>query len=182
MQSDFAESIEAALESSGVDAPRLTVEITEGALMHDVDGAWATLRQVKALGVKLTLDDFGTGHSSLGYLRTFRLDNLKIDRSFVNGLHNSREEEAIVQQIIGLAHALGMRAMAEGVERADQAEVLRSLGCDAAQGYYYSTPQPADVIDGLLTKSRLDPSDRPTTLDEVVQTSSRGTLVRPELD
>ena len=104
--------------------------------------------------MSLALDDFGTGFSSLSHLRRFDLDVLKIDRSFVTNVHESEEDRAIVQQVIGLAHALGMTAVAEGIEDPEQARVLRTLGCDQVQGYLYSRPVTVDVIDGMLEERR----------------------------
>jgi diguanylate cyclase (GGDEF)-like protein len=159
IQSDFVDLMRTTLDESGVDPARISIELTEGTLL-DLEGAWSTLRDVRKLGVKLAVDDFGTGSSSLAYLRRFRLDSLKIAREFVTPLGESREDEAIVQQLIGLAHALDMRAIAEGVETAAQAELLRELGCDAAQGYHFASPQPPDVMSGLLERGRLDATDR----------------------
>jgi len=149
-QADFTQTARQAIYESGVHPKTLCLEITEGALLRDPTAAWASLRQLKAMGVSLALDDFGTGFSSLSYIRRFDLDVLKIDRSFVTGVYDSDEDRAIVEHVIGLAHALGMSAIAEGIEDETQAEVLRSLGCDAVQGYLYSRPVPASVIDELL--------------------------------
>jgi diguanylate cyclase (GGDEF)-like protein len=156
LQSDFTDRLREIVATSGVDTSHLCLEITEGALMGDVEAAWAILREVKSLGIKLALDDFGTGSSSLGYLRRFRVDSLKIDQVFVASITDSREDEAIVQQLVGLAHALGMRAVAEGVESAEQVVTLRNLGCDLAQGYQLASPQSAEVMEEILTRGRLD--------------------------
>jgi EAL domain-containing protein (putative c-di-GMP-specific phosphodiesterase class I) len=177
LQSDFGDTVLEALEESGAPPDALTLEITEGALARDVDTVWAALRQLKAAGVHVTLDDFGTGQTSLGHLRRYQLDDLKIDRMFVKDMVTSREDAAIVEQLIGLAHALGMRAIAEGVETLDQVDALKAFGADGAQGFYFSTPQPADVIDRFLAKGRIDRSDRPLALEEV----RRATVVRPDL-
>jgi diguanylate cyclase (GGDEF)-like protein len=149
-QADFTSVARDAIRRSGVNPRNLWLEITEGALLRDPGAAWASLRQLKSLGVSLALDDFGTGFSSLSYIRRFDLDVLKIDRSFVTGLHESTEDRAIVEHVIGLAHALGMSAVAEGVEEVAQADVLRDLGCDAVQGYWYGRPVPPEEIDLFL--------------------------------
>jgi EAL domain-containing protein (putative c-di-GMP-specific phosphodiesterase class I) len=180
LQSDFVEVVAQAIKESGVDPAHLCLELTEGSLLRDVESAWATLREVKALGVHLQLDDFGTGSSSLSYLRRFRLDGLKIDGAFVDNIDKSREDEAIVQQLVGLAHALGMRAVAESVESHEQLKTLQLIGCDLAQGYYFSTPQPPDVILRMLEKGRLDRIDRPTPEEDVASLRRRATIVPPD--
>jgi predicted signal transduction protein with EAL and GGDEF domain len=149
-QADFAEVLRRVLTVTGVDPGTICLEITEGALIADVDAAWSMLRQAKGLGVYLALDDFGTGFSSLSFLRQFRLDIVKIDKSFVDGLGQSREDTTIVEHVVGMARGLGMVTVAEGVETAAQVRHLRSLGCHMAQGYHYSRPQPPSVIDRIL--------------------------------
>jgi len=149
-QANFVDHLRECLASSECAPDRVCLEITEGALMYDVVSAWSTLRECKQLGVSLALDDFGTGYSSLSYLRQFSLDLLKIDKSFVDGLGESREDTTIVQHVIGMAKALGIVTVAEGVENERQVEQLRSMNCDLAQGYYFSHPQPPDVISHLL--------------------------------
>lgn len=103
------------------------------------------------LGVRLSLDDFGTSYSSLGYVKSFAVDTVKIDRSFVSGLGQSTEDDAIVAAVIGLAHTL-LEAVAEGVETANQLALLRHLGCDLAQGYHFTRPGPPDGLGGLLDR------------------------------
>ena len=153
----FAETVAAALRDSGASERQIHLEITEGALMHDVGSAWAILRQAKALGVKLALDDFGTGYSSLSYVRRFSLDMLKIDKSFIDGIDASPEDRAIVEHVIGLADALGMTTVAEGVERPEQLLWLRRLGCRMAQGYALSRPLGAEDLEALLLRRRTEP-------------------------
>jgi diguanylate cyclase (GGDEF)-like protein len=155
----FAETITDALRSTGVRPERLCFEITESALLRDVAGAWATLRQAKERGIALALDDFGTGYSSLNHLRRFNLDFLKIDKSFVDGLGMSQEDTAIIEHVIGLAHALGLKVVAEGIEEEAQYDALKDLGCDYAQGFFFSRGQPAEVITRLLRISAAP--DRP---------------------
>ena len=134
------------LDRHGLDPALLTLEVTETALMEVPDAAAATLRALKALGVTLAVDDFGTGYASLTYLQRFPLDELKIDRSFVAGLTERRGDAAIVATCVQLAHSLGLRAVAEGVETPDQRRALEDLGCDMAQGYHYARPLPADEL------------------------------------
>lgn len=151
-QADFGDVLRRVLDETGVDPATICLEITEGAVMADVDAAWSMLRQAKALGVYLALDDFGTGFSSLSFLRQFRLDIVKIDKSFVDGLGQSREDNTIIEHVVGMARGLGMVTVAEGVETADQVRYLRSLECHMAQGFFYSKPQPPSVIDRILAQ------------------------------
>jgi EAL domain-containing protein (putative c-di-GMP-specific phosphodiesterase class I) len=139
-------TVEDVLSRTGLPPEHLTLEITESALMDDAGSALEVLRALKQTGVQLAIDDFGTGYSSLSYLLQFPVDILKVDRSFVERLGQSRESEAIVSSVIGLAHALGLRVVAEGVETVRQLDVLRSLRCDLAQGFLFSEPLPASEI------------------------------------
>jgi diguanylate cyclase (GGDEF)-like protein/PAS domain S-box-containing protein len=139
-------TVEEILTRTGLPAEHLTLEITESALMTDASAALDVLSALKELGVLLAIDDFGTGYSSLSYLQRFPLDILKIDRSFVEELGVSSEGETIVAAVIRLAHALGLKVVAEGVETSSQLEILRSLQCDLAQGYLFSRPLPAAEI------------------------------------
>jgi len=149
-QYDFPEMTESILGETGVSPELLTLEITEGALMRDVDAAWSVLRRVKTLGLSLALDDFGTGFSSLSFLRRFDLDMVKIDKSLVDGIGQSREDTTIVKHLIGMAQGLGLVTVAEGVETEGQAQYLARLECPLAQGYYYARPQPVAAIERIL--------------------------------
>ena len=149
-QADFLDRLTAIVTEAGVPPSALCLEVTAGSLVADLDPAWLVLRQAKQAGFQLALDDFGTGPSSLDALRHYAVDALKIDRSFIAHLDERAEDEAIVGHIIGLAHALGMTPIAEGVETPTEAQILTSLGCEAAQGYLFSTPQPAERIPQLL--------------------------------
>jgi EAL domain-containing protein (putative c-di-GMP-specific phosphodiesterase class I) len=146
-----------ALEETGFPAERLELEITESAVMSDLSGAKRAVAEVKALGGRFALDDFGTGYSALSYLKHFPVDALKVDRTFVRDLPADRGDAAIVSAIVGLGHALGLRVVAEGVENAAQAALVRRLGCDEQQGYYYSQALPADEFEALVRTRRVGP-------------------------
>lgn len=135
------------LADRGLDASYLELEITESAIMQDPDAAMEQLTRLRALGVHLAIDDFGTGHSSLLRLKRMQVEKLKIDQGFVKGLPDSREDAAITRSVIGLAHNLGLRVVAEGIEEAGQAEFLLAHGCDFGQGYGFSRPKPPAEID-----------------------------------
>ncbi len=143
---DLADVVARALGATGFPAESLCLEITEGALMQDVATTVRMLHSLKELGVRLSIDDFGTGHASLGHLKQFPVDSLKIDRTFVNGLGVDTDDQVIVAAVIGLAHALGITAIAEGVETPAQLAELRALRCDAAQGYLFSRPVEAEAL------------------------------------
>jgi EAL domain-containing protein (putative c-di-GMP-specific phosphodiesterase class I) len=140
------------LEEIGLDACRLELEITESILMDDAPLNAEIMRELKALGVKLSIDDFGTGYSSLSYLKRFPVEYLKIDRSFVSKLGEGPDDTALVSGVIGLAHTLSFKVVAEGVEAAEQLATLREVGCDLAQGYYLSVPLPSEAAKTLLDK------------------------------
>ncbi|WP_328446012.1 sensor domain-containing protein [Amycolatopsis sp. NBC_00438] len=137
-----------ALASTGLPADALCLEVTESALMRDQEAAGEVLAALRSLGVLLAIDDFGTGYSSLAQLRRLTLDTLKIDRSFITGIAESRDAEAIVTSIIAMAHAVDLTVIAEGVETAEQLELLRRLDCDQAQGFHLGRPIPADELFG----------------------------------
>ena len=148
------EFVEATLaNSTGLDPGLLHLEITESVLMDDVEASRASLQALKALGITLVVDDFGTGYSSLVYLRRFPVDALKVDCSFVAGLGRNADDSTIVAAVVGLARALGLATVAEGVETADQAARLLELGCDQAQGYLWSPAVPADELADLLDRT-----------------------------
>ncbi|HLO62726.1 MAG TPA: EAL domain-containing protein, partial [Azonexus sp.] len=128
----------------------LEIELTESAVManpQNVSGIFARLRQ---LGVSIAVDDFGTGYSSLAYLRRLPIDILKIDRSFVRDADRNEEDAQIVKTILALGQALKLQVVAEGIETGRQADLLRALGCDSAQGYFFSRPLPAQEIEAWL--------------------------------
>jgi diguanylate cyclase (GGDEF)-like protein/PAS domain S-box-containing protein len=146
----LVEDIGQVLSGTSLEPAGLEVEITEGTAMGDADATVKTLEHLKALGVRLAIDDFGTGYSSLGYLKRFPIDVLKVDRSFVAGLPGNAGDAAIVRAVVGLTRALGLKAVAEGVETEQQLDELRALGCDQGQGYLFGKPMPADAAVRLL--------------------------------
>ena len=146
----LVESIRAALRDSGQPAHLLEIEITESALMHDVEEAIEKLRELVAMGVRVAIDDFGTGYSSLSHLRRFPVHKLKIDQSFVRDLCSSKDDESIVAAILGLANSLGLESVAEGVETVAQLDVLARHHCMRFQGYLFSPAVPAAVVPSLL--------------------------------
>lgn len=149
----FVEYVKNAIESSGVDADNIVLEITESIAMY-ADSMIEKLNALKKIGVILSMDDFGTGYSSLSYLNKYPLDSLKIDKSFVMGMHQDEEHKAIVKTIIAIAKHLGLRVIAEGVEGLEDADYLNKMGCDYGQGYYFSRPISAIDIEEkwLLSK------------------------------
>ncbi|GGY37493.1 putative bifunctional diguanylate cyclase/phosphodiesterase [Pseudoduganella albidiflava] len=143
-QDDLVDVILAAARNAGISPSALEFELTESMLMSDPAASEGVLRRLKAAGIGLSIDDFGTGYSSLSYLKRFPLDALKIDRAFVRDLPADSEDLAITRAVIALAHSLGLRVIAEGVEDAAQLASLRANGCDEIQGYLYGEPLPAD--------------------------------------
>jgi EAL domain-containing protein (putative c-di-GMP-specific phosphodiesterase class I)/CheY-like chemotaxis protein len=144
------EVVATALSASGAEPGSLCIELTEAFLMDDTEGAVVILKALAALGVVLSIDDFGTGYSSLSRLKRFPMHELKIDKSFVEGLGRNTDDTAIVSAVVAMAHALDLSVVAEGVETVDQLDQLRVLGCEQAQGYYLARPGPPDNIDALL--------------------------------
>jgi diguanylate cyclase (GGDEF)-like protein len=141
------------MAETGIDASRVVLEVTEGVLIDNPQEAQSRLDALRALGVRLALDDFGTGYSSLNYLQKFPFDRLKIDRSFVASLGTSGNTGAIIQSIVTLGHTLGMKVLAEGVEKDEQRVLLRLAGCDEMQGYLFAKPRPAAEIDQALARA-----------------------------
>jgi EAL domain-containing protein (putative c-di-GMP-specific phosphodiesterase class I)/DNA-binding response OmpR family regulator len=146
----LAESFGEIITSSGVDISSICLELTEGTVMQDPELTIKTLRKLKELGLRISIDDFGTGFSSLAYLKRYPLDELKVDKTFVDGLGANHEDTAIVAAVMGMAHALDLHVVGEGVETERQAEQLRVLGCDEVQGYFYGRPGSAADITDLL--------------------------------
>ncbi len=144
------DTVHQALGRAGLDASALELELTETTLIQNLDPVLASIRHLKQLGVKLSIDDFGTGYSSLSYLKRFDIDKLKIDQSFIRDLAVDADDAAIVRAIIQMAHSLGLRAIAEGVETPDLLQRLHAFGCDEAQGYHFAPPMPAEELGRYL--------------------------------
>lgn len=151
----FVTVVQRALGDSGLPAALLELELTETAMNTNPARAAAVVEQLRSLGVRIAVDDFGTGYNSLATLRLFAFDTLKLDRCFVGDIKSSQVDRAIVSAVIAAAHALGSRVVAEGVETADQQAVLATLGCDAAQGYFFARPMPPDRFGELLRTESL---------------------------
>ncbi|MEM7427200.1 MAG: bifunctional diguanylate cyclase/phosphodiesterase, partial [Pseudomonadota bacterium] len=143
---DFVETVQRILMETGFDPNRLELEITEGIFISDPDETAETIRKLRAIGVRIALDDFGTGYSSMSYLREFRLDRIKIDRTFVDQMGESQESRELVAKMIELGSALGLSVTAEGVETEDQARMLKESGCQELQGYLFSRPISAEEL------------------------------------
>jgi diguanylate cyclase (GGDEF)-like protein/PAS domain S-box-containing protein len=155
VDADFVADVRSALAAAGLAAEHLTLELTESILILDSERTDLVVAALKGLGVRLAIDDFGTGHSSLSYARRFPVDELKIDRSFIDGLGRSREDAAIVTAAIAFARALRLDVTAEGVETPDQAIRLRALGCDRAQGYLFARPMDEAALAAILREGGL---------------------------
>ncbi|MCE5181838.1 MAG: EAL domain-containing protein [Betaproteobacteria bacterium] len=153
-QPGLMNAIEKALADSGLPPARLELELTESILMQDTEETLATLLGFKSMGVQLSIDDFGTGFSSLGYLKRFNLDKLKIDQSFIHDITSDPNDLAIARAVIALGHSLNLKVIAEGVETAEQLALLRENGCDEMQGFYFSRPLPADDFLRLLQERK----------------------------
>ena len=151
-QLDFQEYIEKIINNRGFEPNILELEITESVLMESLDSSIAILKQLLDMGIRIALDDFGTGYSSLSYLRKIPLNTLKIDKSFIDNITSNQKEEAIIDNMIEMAHSLDLKVVAEGVETKEQLLVLKERKCDYIQGYYFSKPLPADEIEKLLEK------------------------------
>jgi diguanylate cyclase (GGDEF)-like protein/PAS domain S-box-containing protein len=151
---DLVQRLRTALADNGLDPSSMTLEISEGALMQGAEETRLRLRELKSLGVRLAIDDFGTGSSSLGYLREFPIDEIKIDRTFVRGMvEDPADGTILVQAILGLARALHLEVVAEGIELPEQLDGLRESGCETGQGFIFASPVVADEIGFLLGES-----------------------------
>jgi diguanylate cyclase (GGDEF)-like protein/PAS domain S-box-containing protein len=151
-QLDIVERVMRIINETGFDPKNLELEITEGAVMNETERAIDKMHQFNKMGIQLSIDDFGTGYSSLSYLKRFPVSTLKIDRSFIIEIHQTVEDKNIVFSVIGLAHSLGLKVVAEGVEYVDQASVLKGLGCDVIQGYLYSRPLIYSDLEAFIEK------------------------------
>ena len=153
MHGDMVSLLHSILLETGLAPGRLELEITEGVLIEDFDRGLALLRRLKALGVRISMDDFGSGYSSLSYLQAFPFDKIKVDRAFVMNLGRNHQSAAIVRAVIGLGHGLEMSIVAEGVETQEQLSFLSDEGCDAVQGYFIGRPQPIGQYAALVGRS-----------------------------
>jgi EAL domain-containing protein (putative c-di-GMP-specific phosphodiesterase class I) len=142
--------VESALEEAGLAADALELELTESVLIDETDLIQRQLSALADIGVTIAIDDFGTGYSNLGYLRNFNASKLKIDRSFINSLCLSKDDESLVTAIINMASSLGLETIAEGIEDLKTLDKLKALGCDMGQGYYWSKPLPGNLLSELL--------------------------------
>ena len=151
-QTALSEKIRDLLARTGLRPDHLEIEITESVAMSDAAISIQILEELGRAGVRLAVDDFGTGYSSLGYLRRFRLDSLKIDKSFVREILVEPDDATIVRTVIGMAHSLGLDVCAEGVETREQLAFLRAEGCDRVQGFLYGRPMAAEDVEGFLAR------------------------------
>jgi diguanylate cyclase (GGDEF)-like protein len=150
---DLVGSVSSLIEEVGIDPALLVLEITESTIMDNFDAITPVLSELHKVGVLLAMDDFGTGHSSLGFLNRIPMDILKIDRSFINRTGNPRQHSAIIQTILQLAHAMEMEVVAEGVETQEQLVLLQSLECNYCQGFLFSKPLPPEQAEEFITDS-----------------------------
>ena len=151
---DLVARMGAILRASGVVPQLIEVEITESMVMREPERAAKVMQGLRAMGVRISIDDFGTGHSSLGYLKRFPIDRLKVDRSFVRDLPHNNDDVAITRAVIAMAHSLRMTVVAEGVEHQDQFDLLRNEGCDEFQGFYCAKPMEEDDLLRFLATRR----------------------------
>lgn len=149
---DVTKLVSEAMNDAGIEPHCLALEITEGLAMKNLDRNTEMLEDLKRLGVSISMDDFGTGYSSLSYLKAFPLNTLKIDASFIREIHENEDDQEITRAIIAMGQSLNLATLAEGVETAEQVEILRDYGCDYIQGYYYSKPLPAADMTNFLQK------------------------------
>jgi EAL domain-containing protein (putative c-di-GMP-specific phosphodiesterase class I) len=157
-QAELISNLEIFLAETGLHPNYLELELTESMLAYDADHFLETLKQIKEMGIRLALDDFGVGYSSLSYLQRFAFDKLKIDRCFVRNIHQSPVNQAIVEAVIKMSEQLNFQVVAEGVETLEEVEFLRSVGCDLAQGYLFSEPISIQDFKSLFLSSFLLPS------------------------
>jgi diguanylate cyclase (GGDEF)-like protein len=154
---DLVADVDRALDTSGLDPAALTIEVTESVLMRDADATVAHLERLKGVGVSVAIDDFGSGQSSLTYLRRFPIDELKIDRSFIAAIDGSHESTALLHTMVELGQTLGLSTVAEGIETCDQLEGLRSQRCHFGQGFIFARPQSVGAVETLLVRREAGP-------------------------
>ena len=173
---DFAKDVISALEATGLDPHRLTLELTEQSVVQDVAHATQQLELLRARGVGIALDDFGTGYSSLLYLRTLPVTQVKIDRLFVGALGRGIDDAAIIESVVKLAHTIKVDVVAEGVETPDQARFLQSVGCDSAQGHLFGQPRPSSGLTLTTASDWIGPPPAPHARDRPVPTVDPETI------
>ncbi len=149
---DIPKLVSGLLGETGVDPVDLELEVTESAVMHDIRNAVGVLTELHNIGISLSIDDFGTGYSSLSYLRKLPVHRLKIDKSFVSEVDESKTAEAIARAVVVMGQSMGLEVVAEGVENAEQLQLLREMGCDEVQGFYFGRPMPNDEFEKFLTR------------------------------
>ena len=150
-QPDLLRKVSQALDEASLAPERLELEVTESSAMENPEAAAAIMRELKGLGVRISIDDFGTGYSSLSHLKRLPFDMLKIDKSFIRDITSDADDAAIVSAVVGMAHTLKLRVVAEGVETEEQMRFLMDEGCDRVQGWLYSRPLPADQLPETLS-------------------------------
>jgi EAL domain-containing protein (putative c-di-GMP-specific phosphodiesterase class I) len=163
-QPDFVDVVARAIDDTGLSSGCLTLEVTESVLMGDHEEVALTMRKLRSRGASISIDDFGTGFSSLGYLERLPVDELKVDRSFIAPLARRGRSRAIVESVVDLAHAVGLTVVAEGVEDAEQGAVLASIGCDVAQGFHFARPLAPDAAFDFLRRQSFPTPRRNETL------------------
>ncbi|MCW8831272.1 MAG: EAL domain-containing protein [Gammaproteobacteria bacterium] len=157
-QSKLTDVVKDVLEETGVQASQLDLELTESIIMRDTKVTIDTLNNFHEMGIELSIDDFGTGYSSLSYLKRFPIDRLKIDRTFVRDITTDKNDADMIKTIIALGHCMGLQVLAEGVETEEQLNYLKEHGCDEVQGYFYSQPVPAEMLEMLCNKDTVESS------------------------
>jgi EAL domain-containing protein (putative c-di-GMP-specific phosphodiesterase class I) len=176
-QGDLLSTIRDALDTAGLEARFLEVELTESVVMSDPEESIAILEQLSAMGVLVSVDDFGTGYSSMSYLRRLPIDKIKIDRGFIGEVMSRPDDASIVRAIVSLAHSLKLKVVAEGVESVEQVEFLKTLGCDQYQGFHFSPALPAAQFEALVRATNED--DPEFTEAEAQRTHSKLAAYRP---
>jgi EAL domain-containing protein (putative c-di-GMP-specific phosphodiesterase class I) len=151
---DLLDDIRAALSESGLPADAVVLELTESMLLQHTAPMMSLMHRLRGIGVRLAIDDFGTGYSSLSYLQRLPIDILKIDRAFVERVGTDANAAALVRAIVSLGESMSLRTIAEGIENAQQAERLRSLGCDYGQGFFFGMPMSADELAAYIDRSQ----------------------------
>ncbi|MFZ6847841.1 sensor domain-containing protein [Undibacterium sp. RuRC25W] len=149
-EDDLADRVALIIQQTGAEPKNLTLELTESMVMQDVSGTLTALKALKSLGLSISLDDFGTGYSSLSYLRRFPIDELKIDKSFINDIHSNQDDAAIASAIVAMGLSLGLSVVAEGVETIEQITALKDMHCSQVQGYYFSKPLDVEAFEQYL--------------------------------